>query len=492
METVWFRSSRLKYLSLPRIFTWGMSTEQNWFFDDSDISESVQRYEDMLKNKQSYFFDVHEFEDIIDYYLDSENFGRAAQAAEYASGMYPASTSIQIRIAEILIDKGQPLEALRLLNTLEKLEGGDHQIPLLKGSALVMLGKSREAIRQFEKAVSMADEERGDVLYNIGVAFERVNQYNMALRYFSKAFRQDPDNYYLYYDLAYCYERINELDKSAQNYQKYLDCDPFSEYVWYNLGIVYNRKEDQEKALEAYDYAIAINEDYASAYFNKANTLALLERYEDAIDAYREVLRIEPNNALAFCYAGESFEKLQKWDTALEYYEKSLSFDQQCGEAWHGKGVVLCDRLEFEQGILCMLKASAIDPDNADFSYALATAYANTSEFRKALNTLKHLIDVNENDLEAWMRYADVFFKMGEPSMAVEALTDACRKNTDDAPLLYRLAAMQLICGDEHSGEESLNKALVLDKSLLKDMFQFYPEAAYIPELIQWVNRSSI
>jgi tetratricopeptide (TPR) repeat protein len=203
-----------------------MGKEQPWFWTTTIFLKAFSAFEEMLRNKKSYFFEVHEFEDIIDFYLDSENYAQASQAAEYASGMYPHATSIQVRIAEILIDKGKPLESLRMLNTLEKLESEEYQIPLLKGSAVVMLGKSREAIRQCEKAVSMANEDQGDVLYNIGVAFERVNQYKRALSYFQKALLLEPDNFHLFYDLGYCYERVNDLDNSIRHYEKYLDFDP--------------------------------------------------------------------------------------------------------------------------------------------------------------------------------------------------------------------------------------------------------------------------
>jgi Tfp pilus assembly protein PilF len=39
---------------------------------------------------------------------------------------------------------------------------------------------------------------------------------------------------------------------------------------------------------------------------------------------------------------------------------------------------VLCERLDFTQGIACLKKALETDPDNSDYGYGLATAYANS------------------------------------------------------------------------------------------------------------------
>ena len=95
-----------------------MDDRKDDFWYDDEVLNSVSRYENMLKNHTCCFFDVHEFEDIIDYYLDSENVTEAASAASYAARIYPLASSIQMRMAEILIDKGQPVKALNLLNKL--------------------------------------------------------------------------------------------------------------------------------------------------------------------------------------------------------------------------------------------------------------------------------------------------------------------------------------------------------------------------------------
>ena len=342
-----------------------MNYRRDSFWYDDEVLSSVNRYEEMMRKHTRYFFDVHEFEDIIDYYLDSENIAEATTAANYAARIYPLASSIQLRMAEIMIDNSQPVKALTLLNNLEHLESGEYGVYLLRGAALNMIGKPKEAQRQFEKAISMADENKAEVLYNIGISFERINQYNIALKYFMKVHAMEPENYFVFYDLAYCYERLDELDKSIVNYQKYLDEDPYSEYVWYNLGIIYNKKDENEKALEAYDFAIAINPDYSSAYFNKANTLSTLDCHQEAIKTYKEFLEIEPDNAAAFCFMGECYEQLEEYEMAKVHYIKSISLDHQFSDAWFGLGVVKAQDGCHEEAICDILRALALEDDNS-------------------------------------------------------------------------------------------------------------------------------
>ena len=463
-------------------------SRDSFWYDDETLS-SVHRYEEMVKNHTRCFFDVHEFEDIIDYYLDSENFSEAATAANYATLIYPLASSIQLRMAEILIDKGQPVKALGILNKIEHLESGEYGVYLLRGAALNMMGKPREAQRQFEKAIAMADENKAEVLYNIGMSFERINQHKVALKYFLKVHTMEPDNYYVFYDLAYCYERLDEFDQSIVYYQKYLDEDPFSEHVWYNLGIVYNKKDDNLKALEAYDFATAINPNYSSAYFNKANTLSLLEHYREAIEIYREFLEIEPDNAAAYCYSGECYERLEENNMARIHYIKSLSLDDQFADSWFGLGVMNSQDGRHEEAVDNILRALTLDKDNTDYLFALASAYANMQQYENAVAIFKRLVELITSDIYMWDCFAQVYAKQGAFTEALNIINEALYFNPDSALLHYRLAAYHLLNDDEMQGLTVLENILMTYPEESECFFDVFEMAEEDDEIIALFNK---
>lgn len=94
----------------------------------------------------------------------------------------------------------------------------------------------------------------------------------MAILYFERSFRVDPENEMVLNDLGYFYDQLGYPEKSIRFYNLYLDLDPFNPAVWFNLGIAYNRTSRFEKALEAYEYCLALNESFYHAIFNKANS----------------------------------------------------------------------------------------------------------------------------------------------------------------------------------------------------------------------------
>jgi len=466
-----------------------MDNIEDIFWYDDETLNSVDRYEAMLRNQTRCFFDVHEFEDIIDYYLDSRNFTKAAIAAEHATSIYPTASSIKLRMAEILIDTSQPAKALNYLNKIGHLESDEIVVAhLLRGSALNMMGKPREAQRQFEKAVSLADEDKAAVLYNIGISFESINQHRVALKYFLKVHLMEPGNYYVYYDIAYCYERLEEFDKSIEYYLKFLDEDPFSEHVWYNLGIVYNKKDDNEKALEAYDYAIAIANDYSSAYFNKANTLSLLDRNLDAINTYFDFLDIEPENAAAHCYIGECYERLEVYDLAKIHYMKSLILDDQFADAWFGLGVMKSQDSNYKGAIKDILKALNLCEDNPEYLFALASTYNSAGKPEKSIDVFKKLIPMVKDDIQIWDCYAQVYAKQGNFVEARKIIAEALENNPDAALLHYRVAAYYLLNNEEQPGITTLEETLKKYPEEYECFFDVF-ETAEDDEIIAIVNK---
>ena len=67
---------------------------KDWGLDD-DRFTTVKRFEDMLGSNKPLYFDVEEFEDIIEFYIDNNNLNHANKAIEIALEQHPISDSIK-------------------------------------------------------------------------------------------------------------------------------------------------------------------------------------------------------------------------------------------------------------------------------------------------------------------------------------------------------------------------------------------------------------
>ena len=293
--------------------------------EGNEFQQVLRKYQEMIERKVSYFFDVEEYEEIIDYYLDIRDFKLAQEAVGIALVQHPGSYDLMVKLIHIHLESGKPVQALQVLNSLPDYEKDNAEFHLLKGTALAQIGKVREAERTFDIALEKSDDDEAETLINISIAFENARHYRLAVKYLRLAYELDPTNITVLYDLGYYYERLHNYHLSIKFYNRYLDIDPFSENVWYNLGVVYYKINKTEKAMEAYDYAITVNPSYASAYFNKANIFANDKEYVKAIKVYDDFLELEPDNVQGWCYLGECYEETGHFEKALEIYKKVIS-----------------------------------------------------------------------------------------------------------------------------------------------------------------------
>ena len=163
-----------------------MEDDRFGFSYEEELKNAVQKFERMKKNNENYFFDVIEFETIIDYYIESNNSIKAFEAATLASEQHPNSVSIQLRKARVLLDKGRAVEALRILKKLENIEPGNHEIYVAKGTAMGILGDIQGAKKMFDYALTLDSDEPGNILFSITSVLQNLNYYEYLIPYLKK------------------------------------------------------------------------------------------------------------------------------------------------------------------------------------------------------------------------------------------------------------------------------------------------------------------
>ena len=104
---------------------------------EEEVRQAIQKYERMRRNNEKYFFDVIEFESIIDYYIDNNNSVKAFEAAILALSSIRIQCQFNLE-SQVLLDKGRLLNFLKILR-VENIEH-NHEIYYSKGTALGMLG----------------------------------------------------------------------------------------------------------------------------------------------------------------------------------------------------------------------------------------------------------------------------------------------------------------------------------------------------------------
>lgn len=426
---------------------------------EEEILEIVRRYERMRNNNETGFFDVVEFETIIDYYLELNDVHHASEAAESASRQHPASFSIQMRKAKVFIDKGRPVDALKITRIIEKIEPSNYEVLMLKGAALGMLGDLNGTRKYFDMALSVDESEEVNILLNIAGILNNLNHYSLLTFYLKKLLKLEPEYSSHLYDLAYAYEKVGDHNSSIEYYEMFLAEEPFSDNAWYNVALLYSKKGLEEKALEAYEYALAINPENYFAIFNMANIYSKEGRYEEALEAYLNYLEFEEDSSEAMTYAAECYDRLDRRDRALELYNEAIDIDPDYSEPWYGIGLILLEDSP-GQSIKYFSKAVLLKDDEPEYWFYLSRAYSNCRRPKDAFRSLIRSVNIDPYYDLAWLRMGEIIISGRYYHHAAGMLEKGIRIAGDVHGIRYLLASIYLYRGQEDRFMLHLKKAL--------------------------------
>jgi tetratricopeptide (TPR) repeat protein len=456
-----------------------MSENKEQVFENEEFQVLLRKYEDMRSGVQSIFFDVEEFEQIIDYYLDDFKYDEAREAANLGERQHPSSIEIKYKFVHILIEQGKPKKALALLEEIPVWEKGNPEPYFLKGTCYCLMGKLKDAESHFDRALEISGEETFEALLNISIAFENVRHYELALKYLMQAYKQQPENLSVLYDLGYFYDRLHRFDDSIKYYEMYLDLDPYSDNVWYNLGIVYHKTEKFEKAVDAYDFSIAINPDYASAYFNKATVWINAGNFENAITAYKDFLEVEPENTQSYCYMGDCYEQMERFDDAMAAFQKVIEIDNTDPEGWFGAGMIYTRQNKQQEAITYILKAIEFDNNNLDYWINLGYANEDAGLNEEAIKCYAFVTRTDASDLDGWLALTGLLMKAGDFEQALSFLREAYVHHPEEIKIKIKMAVCNLKLGEKTLAVKFLGEVLKVDYSLLSEFTDFFPEGSY-------------
>ncbi|MCG8697374.1 MAG: tetratricopeptide repeat protein [Bacteroidales bacterium] len=453
-----------------------MQENQEPYLEEDSVFRAINRYEEMLRRNRFEYFDVFEFEIIIDYFLDQHKFQQANQAIELSLRQHPAASTLRFRLGQMYIQSGKPSKGLHILKEIEHLEGSNCDYYLLLGAAYNILGNKEKAKQAFEDSIKYSYENKDEVIYNIAYSYVNTRRYNQAIHYLLLALEINPENLAVLYELAMVYERLDNWQKAVQYYTEYLEYEPFSYNVWINLGMAYIHTSKYSKAIEAFDYAIAIDPESNSAYFSKANVLIEDSKIEQAIEVYKEVIVVDPFNIQAYTYLGECYEKIGAFQRAIHYYKKAILQDASYSEAWYGIGMCLYHLKKYEESVRCFEKASSIDPENADYWFMLGEVYALVDNENKSAEAFNRTVELDPNDHEAWINRAELSFKQKDIKEAIKILSKGHKFNEDNSSINYKLATYYFHNNQPQEGCHFYERGLLINFTEHTSYYSELPE----------------
>jgi tetratricopeptide (TPR) repeat protein len=198
------------------------------------------------------------------------------------------------------------------------------------GYCLTGLGKNKEAIEPYQKALQLKPQDP-TILNNLCGAHANSGRYVEAVKSCQEAIRLKPDLAEAYNNLGWSYHQLARYPDALQASKQAIRLQPDLATAHYNLGNGYAALKRYQEAAESYKQAIRIEFDYAEAHLNLGAAYNQMGRYEEAIDSYKRALQLKPLMPEGHLNLGLTYLKMGNRGAAIEEYKILKDLDPNMG-----------------------------------------------------------------------------------------------------------------------------------------------------------------
>jgi len=444
-------------------------------YEDGNILELLDRYRNMRSNNELYFFDVEEFESIIEHFMAVSDYEEALSVINMAENQHPNTPAFMLKRVRYLMNAQRMDEANSALTTAEHLDPNNDELLKIKAHMLSLKGKHNEAIALLKEALDLAEDPL-DIYAHLASEYQILNDYTNAIVYLKKILDEFPEDEIAIYNIASCYDALDDVGDSITFFKSFIEVNPYSELGWFHLGITYARAAMYQDALEAFEYSTICDEYFTAAYYEMARVHENLEDYNSAINTYLSSIEFEDPTGYIYYRLGHCYLNLKNIKQAARYLKRAVREDEELDEAHMELAALLADTGDNNGALFHLNKSLALDPENPDYLYTATEIFEQLKFPLEAVTMYERIIALEFDDDEMYMDYAELLVELDDVDEALKQLISGVKRFPHCEDLHLMLAGYMLATGDNFGAVSHLSEASALSHEALDKFAEYFPE----------------
>ena len=396
--------------------------------------------------------------------------GHADEAGQSAGAALAAETGSAARVrllqlaANIALVRGDREGAIAVMSKMVEAAGKDAALILQAGDAFQAMGQADKALEAYRQAAA-ADAGNAVATRRLVVTLVDQGKTDEAGKIVDRLLAGNPADF----DALVLKAHVLLAEKTqakaleaarilSQAVESTAARGRPSAAARYLLGNIYFRLGQMATAETQVRRALSEDPTLAAGKILLAKILIVNRSYEDATVLAREVLKDYPGNAEVYAILGDVAVISGKMPQAVESYRKSLSL-QQNPAVLMALATTLARSGKDAEALAAVEDYVKAAPGDIETTRGLATMYESRKDYAKAEETLRQLVNANNDDVESVYALSRVLKDEGRLKDADELLRWSLGRTP--TPLGYRyLAGIQSLAGDAAGAEATLRTGI--------------------------------
>ena len=338
---------------------------------DPELEDLVRRFFSSINHHSNEYFDVDDYIDIIEYFIDQEIIKYAHLALREALLAFPDEETILDKQAELLMLDGKPKDALLVLNSIVLPQNS--MTFGLRGECYTRTAQVDNARAAFNTLIEMCNPD--DILTTFTDITQLMNEcemYSLTLEFADKALALFPNDIDITKEKGYALHQLGKGEEAITLFNRIIDLDPYNTMAWTCLSQIYYDSDNLTEAIRCFDFILAINFD-ADVAIQKSLCLLRLEQYDEGIECLKGCIENDPNNYSLKSLLASTYSQNDQFDKALPVYKDIIDHYPMSPNAFIGYANALYDvNGDYEGALDTLLQAETIFPKSPELQFYLA------------------------------------------------------------------------------------------------------------------------
>ena len=322
--------------------------------------------------------------------------------------------------------------------------------------------RSIKAYREF--LASSGNEQRADVMKELGHAFREVGRLSEAESVYAQAVQLGLEDADLFWAESEVLSLLNQEDKALRLIDLLLEREPTNPLFLRRKGALLLKAGRRGEALQILKSAVSGSSGDPHVHFEVAEALRATGVYADAIAYFRTGLELDPKNRPARLALAETLALAGRDNEAVPLLDALLREDPNDVSSWRARADAY-RRLERPNDLLYSLKAILLlDPHNAPALLEKYRLHLERNETSDAYDCLTMLLDSGgpqATDPSLLLEHGDLSARLGQTEPANRSYEKAAQLDPARAPdIAARRARLRLSAGRPDLALEVLEAAL--------------------------------